>query len=134
MSDDSQKPHKPDEPIPSDLVREDPTFADIVLQFVDGLDNRLKQLESALRNSDFETLSNVSHQLKGSGGGHGYPIVTEKAAALETFAKKNAMEECIDAFSELKGICTRLVVSNDQSAPDADNPSSPGDPDSPEDA
>ena len=103
---------KPDsnDPIPSDLIKDDPNLADIVVTFVDGLKGRLAAMEDALGLSDFEALRTTAHQLKGSGGGYGYPILTEHAAKLESLAKAQAMQECIDAIGELKAIASRVVV------------------------
>ena len=63
MTDDLQTP---DGPIGSDLLKEDPSFADIVVQFVEGLSNRLATMEEALNTSDFQALRVAAHQLKGS--------------------------------------------------------------------
>ncbi len=96
--------------ISSDLVREDPSYADIVVQFVGGLSNRLKTMEDAIRAADFEALRVAAHQLKGSGGGYGYPILTEQAAKLEKQAQSHAIGDCADLFAELSEICERVVV------------------------
>ena len=96
--------------IVSELVREDPSFADIVLRFVAGLGDRLRQMEQALRTNDFETLRIAAHQLKGSGGGHGYPALSDSASRLEKHALQQATDECLDAFAELKDVCSRVAV------------------------
>ena len=93
-------------PIISELVKEDAAFTDIVLTFVEGLGNRLREMEQAVRRSDFEGLRAAAHQLKGSGGGYGYPILTDRAARLEASAKAQALQECLDALMELKEIAS----------------------------
>jgi HPt (histidine-containing phosphotransfer) domain-containing protein len=98
--------------IGSELVREDPSFADIVIQFVDGLDDRLETMNTALSNADFEALRVAAHQLKGSGGGYGYPVLTERAGELEEFAKQQSVDACSEAFQSLKQICSRVVVTH----------------------
>jgi len=109
---DHMEENKPrsNDPIPSDLVKDDPDYADIVVTFVEGLKDRLADMEDALRQSDFDTLRTTAHQLKGSGGGFGYPILTEHATRLERLAKARALQECIDAIGELKGLASRVVV------------------------
>ena len=102
-------PSVPD-PIGSELVKEDPSFADIVGEFVEGLSARLTAMEEALRGSDFETLRTAAHQLKGSGGGYGYPLVTERATELEQHARAQAHDDCVQSFGELQRICSRIVV------------------------
>lgn len=111
MSDDDQPP---EDPIASDLVREDASFVDIVLQFVDGLDVRLEAMENAIRESDFEALRIAADQLKGSGGGYGYPMLTEQAAEVERQAKAQVLEECRQAVDDLTAICERIVVSDEE--------------------
>jgi HPt (histidine-containing phosphotransfer) domain-containing protein len=97
-------------PIGSQLVRDDPSFEDLVVQFVEGLQGRLDNMEKAIRASDFESLRVAAHQLKGSGGGYGYPILTKRAAELERSAKDQALDECFDVLTELREICSRVVV------------------------
>ena len=100
----------PKDKISSDLVREDASFADIVLQFVEGLDERLTQMQEALNAEDLEALRRSAHQLKGSGGGYGYPVLTKRAAELEDFAKSGSLDHCEKTFAELKDLCSRVVV------------------------
>lgn len=103
----------PDGPIESDLLRDDDSFAELVEQFVEELGEKVRQMEDAVRAADFEALRVAAHQLKGSGGGYGYPILTDRAAQLEQHAKSAAIDKCLDAFAELKEICGRVVVSTD---------------------
>lgn len=96
--------------IGSELVEEDPSFAEIVVQFVDGLNDRLDTMERAVRSSDFETLRVAAHQLKGSGGGYGYPALTDLAAELEALAEAQDLDECVSLLAQLKEVCSRVVV------------------------
>ncbi len=105
----SQSSGESQKPIGSELIREDATFADIVMQFVDSLSDRLNKMEDAVRAADFETLRVAAHQLKGSGGGYGYPILTERAADLERKAKQKTIDDCAASLSELREICARVV-------------------------
>lgn len=101
------------DPIASELVQEDASFADIVVQFVEGLDARLAKMHDAIEKSDFEALRGAAHQLKGSGGGYGYPILTELAAELERFAQSEVLDDCKTALDELKNTCSCVVVESD---------------------
>ena len=99
--------------IGSELVQEDASYADIVVQFVDGLSGRLTTMEDALREADFEALRAAAHKLKGSGGGYGYPILTELARRLEKEAKAKSLDACARQVDELKELSKRVVVSVD---------------------
>lgn len=107
MADQNQNP---DGDIGSDLVREDDSFAALVTQFVAGLSERVTRMEEAIRAADFNSLQVAAHQLKGSGGGYGYPILTERAAQLERHARDQALDQCVESIEELKTICERVVV------------------------
>ena len=100
-----------EDPIGSDLVREDPSYSDIVVQFVEGLQHRLSTMENAVKSADYDALRVAAHQLKGSGGGYGYPILTERAAELEQHARESQLDDCAEEIEELKRICGRIVVS-----------------------
>ena len=100
----------PDGTIGSELIREDVAFTDMVTQFVAGLGDRVVRMEEAIRAADFDALRTSAHQLKGSGGGYGYPILTARAAQLEKHAKNRSLDQCIEVIDELKVICRRVVV------------------------
>jgi len=100
----------PDGDIGSDLVRENASFTELVTQFVTGLSERVTRMEEAIRAADFNALQVAAHQLKGSGGGYGYPILTERAAQLERHARNQALDQCVETIEELKAICERVVV------------------------
>ncbi|MCH7808918.1 MAG: Hpt domain-containing protein [Planctomycetes bacterium] len=70
-------------------------------------------MHDAIEKSDFEALRGAAHQLKGSGGGYGYPILTELAAELERFAQSGILDDCKTALDGLKNTCSRVVVDTD---------------------
>lgn len=117
MNDDNNPPPdpaSPEDPIDSDLVRQDPSFTEIVVEFVEGLDGRLKAMDEALRGNDLDALRAAAHRLKGSGGGYGYAILTERAAELERHAEAQSLEECTNVLEDLKKLCARVVVRGEQ--------------------
>lgn len=99
-------------PISSEIVKTDPSFAELVTQFVEGLGERLANMDGAIRAADFERLRVAAHQLKGSGGGYGYSILTELAGGLEKHAKSMSMTDCISSFDVLREVCSRIVVTD----------------------
>ncbi len=96
------------ESIHSSLVEDDPSFADIVADFVSGLDERLATLTQAADAQDLDAVRSIAHQLKGAGGGHGYPQITEVAAGLEQNARNAQLDECQRAISELTLVIQRV--------------------------
>lgn len=92
------------EKLVSTLVNEDPDMVDIVLDFVNELPGRAKELERAFAARDWGKLEKLSHQLKGAGGSYGYPQITEVAATMEADCKSrspNRFPASIEQFRRL---------------------------------
>lgn len=96
--------------ITSDLANE-PDMLDIVEMFVDELPDRVASLQKALAESDIQTLTSISHQLKGAAGGYGFGIITDAAAELEQAAKNNADPRTLEQkISEIADLCNRATA------------------------
>ncbi len=98
------------DPIPSDLVQEDAAFEEVVQEFVNSLGARLDTMEKALANGDLAALKTATHQLKGSGGGHGYAILSELAAKAEQETINGNLDAVRKHLDELKILVSRVVV------------------------
>ena len=79
----SEQPSKPDGPIVSSLLIEDPTFVDLVNKFVSELSDMLSKLHRDYQQKDWVALKDGLHNLKGMGGGFGYQVLTELAGKAE---------------------------------------------------
>ncbi|MGD8639504.1 MAG: ATP-binding protein [Gammaproteobacteria bacterium] len=78
-----QQRSEPSGPIISTLLSEDPNFSDLVEKFVSELPELLRKLNHACQQQDWTALKDGLHNLKGMGGGFGYPILTELAGKAE---------------------------------------------------
>ena len=67
----------------------------------------------ALGEGDLGALQRLAHQLKGSGGGYGFPALTKLAAAVEQQAFSKELPGCQRALDELKALVSRVVVKLD---------------------
>lgn len=98
------------EQIVSALVEEDASLADLVAEFVSGLNDRIQAMDSALQSGCLTELRSLAHQLKGAGGGYGFPILTETAAELEKRALHEQLDRCAKSLDELKTLVSRVVA------------------------
>ena len=98
------------EPIYSDLAQNDPDFAEIVELFVNGLTQRLEAIQDALQADDMDCLRRLTHQLKDSGGGHGYPTLSQNASQLEQQVLQGATGEITQGLEELADLVARIKV------------------------
>lgn len=63
---------------------DDEDMAELLVEFVEGLHTTCEKLQSALATEDKDTVRRIGHQLKGAGGGYGFPLITELGAKLES--------------------------------------------------
>jgi HPt (histidine-containing phosphotransfer) domain-containing protein len=66
---------------------EDAEIAHLVAQFLDGLAARRARMEAALASADREAMKTEAHQIKGTAGAMGYPLMTRQAGILEELLK-----------------------------------------------
>ena len=97
-------------PLISDFA-DDPDMSEIIVMFVDGLEERIKAIQTAFNERIFTTVSGIAHQLKGAAGGYGYPTLSELAFEVEQLTKKNAPEEQVGtALTLLVEQCQRAII------------------------
>jgi len=71
--------------------RGDHQMEPIVEMFLREIPKRIESIGAAGRNGDLPQLRRIVHQLKGAGGGYGFPQISEAAQKLEN---------CLDASGE----------------------------------
>ena len=103
-ADDQAEANDHNDPIRSEYAN-DPDLADILDEFVTGLGDTVSAMREAIANNHHEKLHGLAHQLKGSGGGYGYPQLTNAAKVLEDAANAKDAEAAKLAFSELCALC-----------------------------
>lgn len=96
------------EPIRS-AFEDDPDMLEIVREFAAELPNRMADLEDRREGGDLPALQVLAHQLKGAGGGYGFPQITDAAAALERAIKEGAgapliKERCVALVEILRAV------------------------------
>ncbi len=62
---------------------DDPDMVEIVREFAADAVCRAEELEEHLQAGHLSSLRTLAHQLKGSGGGYGFDLITERAGDLE---------------------------------------------------
>lgn len=91
------------EPISSTLPLNIPKFQALVDKFILRLAERLRELDAAVANQDYQTIADLGHWLKGSAGSVGFHDFTEPALELEEQAKQ---QQQLQVEASVKGIHT----------------------------
>lgn len=95
-----------DPPLAFSDFDDEPEMAELIAAFVTELPYRVARMEAALLDHDHATLASLAHQLKGAGGGYGFPRISDAAAQLETIVRENGETAAvIDGVAQLVRSC-----------------------------
>src|SRR5262249_9539441 len=95
----------------------DPEMAQLVQLFVSELPGRIDALAAAWAERRTTDLTRLAHQLKGAGGGYGFPAIGHAAGALEAGLRSlpapgdtAALDRLKSAFAALMDLCAKASV------------------------
>jgi CheY-like chemotaxis protein/HPt (histidine-containing phosphotransfer) domain-containing protein len=89
---------------------DDPDMADVIEQFLARLPGTMTAMTESLERSGHEDLRRLAHQLKGAGGGYGYPSLTEQARKLEDATRSADVEAERLALTELMALARSVLA------------------------
>jgi HPt (histidine-containing phosphotransfer) domain-containing protein len=99
-------PTENDEPLVSRCA-DDPEMVDLVARFSRVLPARMDEIADALHERRLEDARRLSHQLKGSAGGYGFPEISVAAERLEAILRAGR-DGADDALAALTALCRRV--------------------------
>jgi HPt (histidine-containing phosphotransfer) domain-containing protein len=79
----------------------DPEYRELLEIFVAAVPEQRRALETAHRNGASDDLRRVAHQLKGAGGGYGFPELSIRAAELEEACKSQDAARIADSLESV---------------------------------
>lgn len=99
-------------PVYSDFS-DDPDYSELLNFFVDALPERLARLLEFQESGEIESLRELAHQLKGAGGGYGFPGLTEAARELESACKEKNQDLISKRLDQLTEYMSRIVANSE---------------------
>lgn len=97
-------------PLVSELLTDAPDFFDLVAAFVDKLPGLIQELRALHDERDWDTMRDRIHDLKGLGGGYGYPHITEVATSIETGLLDRQYDQIVDQLDQLGQLLSRMKL------------------------
>jgi signal transduction histidine kinase/CheY-like chemotaxis protein/HPt (histidine-containing phosphotransfer) domain-containing protein len=88
-------------------VAHEPGMRELVEEFVSELPARVDAIRHAAEASDVLALRRLAHQLRGAGGGYGFPEITEAAASLEEAVARGDASTIRSDIEGLASVCAR---------------------------
>jgi HPt (histidine-containing phosphotransfer) domain-containing protein len=94
------------------VLREDPDMVELIELFVGDMPSRIEALCDALDQADHQMLMHLAHQLKGAGGGYGYPQITDAARIVEQATREEdvPVELLCRCVHDLVELCRRACA------------------------
>lgn len=92
-------------------LADDEDMHELIREFVLALPARTVMMRDLASAREHESLRAIAHQLKGAGGGYGYPAITQAAARLESDIVAGASETAVLAsMASLIEYCQAAVA------------------------
>lgn len=97
------------EPVVS-LFATDTEMKELLAEFTTGLTDTCARIQNALAAGEVDQIRRIGHQLKGAGGGYGFPTLTDAGAKVERTvnASNGVSSDVRDAIAELIELCDRI--------------------------
>lgn len=89
---------------------DDEDMAEIVVEFIDDLQERIAEIEAMVQSGDGETLASLAHQIKGAAGGYGFPDLTDLAREVEDQLRAEPSQIPDQAIDNMLSMCRRCSV------------------------
>ena len=96
-------------PLVSSLLQDEPELAGLVEKFVKRFPEIMSEMTQAAANAEWSALQDQAHNLKGVGGGCGYPQVSAVAAELETAAARGDAAAVGALLDDLQWLAQRIT-------------------------
>lgn len=93
------------------------TYRDFLEVYLDDTPKSLEQMQSALKDADFETIATVAHTLRGSSINFGAQKLSDTCAEIEKLARANTIEgleekilEVVEVYQDVRSILEQEYV------------------------
>lgn len=104
-------------PILPSFQEDEAEIREIAQQFVSELPGKVTAMIAAYENHDFVTFDRLVHQMKGLGGGLGFPMLTELGRQIEDRISAGDKTSLGPLLTELKAISQRVRMSTPSDSP-----------------
>ena len=91
------------ETVADDVVGIDPDIQDLVPRFLDDQRQQASRILELVASGDFDSVSRIGHNMKGTGKGYGFDVISGLGHSMEQAAARSAAEEIEKLARELSG-------------------------------
>ena len=103
-----------EEMITSNLLNDDPDLIDLIDKFMSRLPEMQKNINLAHETQSISDFSSLIHQMKGVGGGYGYPILTDICAKIEFQVTAESRENVSALMKEFNQMVEEILLGKEE--------------------
>ncbi|MBA3534899.1 MAG: Hpt domain-containing protein [Ardenticatenales bacterium] len=92
------------------VVRVHPKIIDLIPRYLENQRQCARTIQDALLHQDYYQVERLAHDMKGSGGGYGFPFITMIGDSLEKAARVADTETIRGKVDELLDYLNRLEI------------------------
>lgn len=98
------------DPIVSILLQDEPELGELVSRFIDALPGLVDDFASAIEQKDWPIVRQLAHDMKGIGGGYGYPLLSELAERMGRGVYNGQFARLDSDLGEMKQLVRRIIL------------------------
>lgn len=91
-------------------VKIDPDLKKLIPGYLENRKNDFRVISESLKKNDFATIKNIGHNMKGSGMGYGFDMISEIGACLESSALAGDSGKIRETLEHLTDYLKRVKV------------------------
>lgn len=92
------------------IIHADPELAELIPGYLLHRKEDVQKIQGALSAGNYETIGQIGHVMKGSGGGYGFDAITEIGARIEELARNKKADEIRNKLKELEDYLNGVEV------------------------
>ena len=92
------------------VVHVDPDLSDLIPGYLANREMDIAAIHDALGKNDFDTIRNIGHGMKGSGGGYGFEDISDIGMLIEKSAKDGQVETILIQIKRLKDYLDQVDI------------------------
>ena len=85
-------------------------FKSLLALFRKTLGEKTQHILEAIENSNFDSISEIAHSIKGQGSSFGYPSISELGRDIETEAKAGNLNRLLELVRKLETACSEITI------------------------
>jgi len=98
--------------MPSEKIRVqvDRDLEDLIPEYLESIRQNINKIKGFLESGNFDGIRILGHNMKGSGGGYGFNMITEVGLSIENASKQKDKSIILNNLKHLEGYLDNVTI------------------------